>query len=82
MSDLSVTIDWEIEAVTSFFNLLYSNIPHRESRDRLIWQLKGNVDFDVRSVCDALRGPCSKSFPGKSISCVKAPAKFLSLFGR
>lgn len=64
--------DWEIEVVTSFFNLLYSNIAHHEGRDQLGWRLKGNGNLMFTPFYDALRGPYAKIFNLKSIWRVKA----------
>ena len=71
-TELFMTGSWK---VCTFFELLYSNMPSGEGDDNLIWQFTRIGIFDVCSYHNFLFGPCTDSFPWKSIWYVKAPKR-------
>uniref|UniRef100_A0A7N2QZ21 Reverse transcriptase zinc-binding domain-containing protein n=1 Tax=Quercus lobata TaxID=97700 RepID=A0A7N2QZ21_QUELO len=67
--------DWELEAIGSLFELLYSCMPRGGGEDKLSWKLTPNDVFDVRSFYNFLFGDLTVVFPWKSIRYVKVPKR-------
>ena len=67
--------DWELEAIGSLFELLYSCMPRGVGEDKLSWKLTPNGVFDVRSFYNLLFGDLTVVFPWKSIRYVKVPKR-------
>ena len=67
--------DWELEAIGSLFELLYSCMPRGGGEDKLSWKLTPNGVFDVRSFYNLLFGDLTVVFPWKSIRYVKVPKR-------
>ena len=59
--------------VDSFFHLLDSHTPLGVGNDRMIWKLKSNREFTVRSFYGKLQGSAPMHFPWKAIWRTKAP---------
>ncbi|XP_065626148.1 outer envelope protein 64, chloroplastic [Quercus suber] len=67
MIDSSGTVnDCELDLLAAFHHLLDFHIPLKEDGDWVRWRLKNNVEYDIHSFYNALRGPIL------SISFVKA----------
>ncbi len=64
-----------MEAVDSFFDLLYSHHPQGQGEDQLSWRLPKSGKFEVSSFYEHLREPTGVHFPWKSIWRVKVPHK-------
>jgi hypothetical protein len=59
--------DWEVDALASFFTLLYSMRVGREGEDQLWWSLSQKGNFDVRSFYKVLACKEVVHFSWKSI---------------
>lgn len=57
---------WEVELVTSFFNLLYSFRWSRGGDDRMFWIPSKRRRFEVRSSYKALSLPVGSHFCGRT----------------
>ena len=55
--------------------MLDSHTPLGEGNDRMIWKLKSNGEFTVRSFYEKLRGLAPMPFPWKAIWMTKAPQR-------
>ena len=55
--------DWELEAIDSFFELLYSCMPRGEGEDKLSWKLTLNGVLDACSFYNWLFGNLTIVFP-------------------
>lgn len=67
--------DCELDLVAAFHHLLDFHIPLKVDGDWARWRLKKNVEFDIHSFYNALRGSNSVNFLCKSIRGVKAPQR-------
>jgi hypothetical protein len=74
--------DWEVEAVSRFFGMLYTFKVSSEGEDKLCWVPARKKSFEVKSYYKILSSPIQSSFPWKSIWKVNVPREWLSLFGR
>ena len=59
--------DWELESISSFLAIRYSNIHRSDGCDQMRWRLRANGGFTVWSYYVAIQGPPNISFPWKSI---------------
>jgi hypothetical protein len=68
--------DWELEAVVSFMELLYSCYLNWGGLDSLGWSLNHNNKYEVKSFHKALlQPPIHSSFPWRSLWKVKVPTR-------
>jgi hypothetical protein len=67
--------DWEIDALTSFLDLLYSVSLHDSGLDQLCWKRNSSKSFTVSSYYRCLNAPTIKQFPWKGIWKTKAPPR-------
>ena len=65
--------DWEMDFVSSFFELFYSLILRQGDEDRICWIPFKRRKFEVRLYYHVVSILNSSSFPWKSIWTVKAP---------
>lgn len=63
--------DWELEAVSSFLDFIYSQVPSGMGSDRLCWCLMGSGTFDTLSFYQEIRGALYSIFPWKCVWKVK-----------
>jgi hypothetical protein len=66
--------DWEVDSVSSFFNVLYSAGVGREADDGLCWT-PSKRSFEVKSFYKVLLPNVDSSFSWKSIWRTKAPLR-------
>jgi hypothetical protein len=57
-------LDWELESLDSFLNLLYSSEIHLGETNRMLWRLGSNHGFEVKNYYESLQSgePCSFSW--------------------
>jgi hypothetical protein len=67
--------DWEVEALASFYTLLYSHTMRWEGEDRMWWIPSRKGKFEVSSFYRILASKDSIPFPWKSIWRTKAPSR-------
>jgi hypothetical protein len=74
--------DWEVEAVSRFFEMLYTLKIRNEGEDKMCWNPGRKKSFEVKSYYKVLSSPIQSSFPWKSIWKVGPPESgFLCLDG-
>jgi hypothetical protein len=66
--------DWELESISTFFDLLYSAKELGRGEDKMCWRIGSTTDFEVRLYYQALV-PSIGSFPWKSIWQAKIPPR-------
>jgi hypothetical protein len=67
--------DWEVEAVSRFFGMLYTLKVSSEGEDKLCWVPARKKSFEVKSYYKLLSSPIQSSFPWKSIWKVNVPSR-------
>jgi len=67
--------DWEVEAVSRFFEMLYTLKVRSEGKDKICWIPARKKSFEVKSYYKVLSSPIQFSFPWKSIWKVKVPPR-------
>jgi len=67
--------DWEVEAVSRFFGMLYTLKVSSEGEDKLCWVPARKKSFEVKSYYKILSSPIQSSFPWKSIWKVNVPPR-------
>jgi hypothetical protein len=67
--------DWEVNVVSSFFELLYSQEVRYGGEDTICWVPSKRKFFEVKSYYQVLSTPIRSNFPWKSIWTVKAPMR-------
>ena len=67
--------DWELEAVVSFLDLLYTSSITRVGLDSMHWKLSRNGKFEVKSYYKVLTQVDHPPFPWKSIWKVQVPTR-------
>jgi hypothetical protein len=67
--------DWEVEAVSRFFEMLYTLKIGSEGDDKMCWIPVQKKSFRVKSYYKVLSSPIQSSFPWKSIWKVKVPPR-------
>uniref|UniRef100_A0A2N9IGC7 Reverse transcriptase zinc-binding domain-containing protein n=1 Tax=Fagus sylvatica TaxID=28930 RepID=A0A2N9IGC7_FAGSY len=68
-------VDWELESITLFMDLLYSmEIRHNEA-DIMCWQSSSRKIFEVNSFYKLLQSGTDQSFPWRVVWKLKAPSK-------
>jgi hypothetical protein len=55
--------DWEVDFISSFFNVLYSNRVGREGDDRSCWTPSKRRSFEVKSFYKVILSKVDSSFP-------------------
>jgi hypothetical protein len=55
--------DWEVEAVSDFFKLLYSQTVRYGGEDKICWIRFKRKSFEVKSYYQVLSSPASSPFP-------------------
>jgi hypothetical protein len=59
--------DWEVEAVSRFFGMLYTLKVRSEGDDKMCWIPARKKSFEVKSYHKVLSNPIQSSFSWKSI---------------
>jgi hypothetical protein len=59
--------DWEVEVVSTFFELLYSQKVRQGAEDKVCWIPSKKKSFEVKSYYHVLSTPVSSSFSWNSI---------------
>jgi len=67
--------DWEVEAVSRFFGMLYTLKVSSEGEDKLCWMPVRKKSFEVKSYYKVLSSPIQSSFPWKNIWKVNVPLR-------
>jgi hypothetical protein len=67
--------DWELEAVVSFLDLLYTSSTTRGGLDSMHWKLSRSGKFEVKSYYKVLTQADHSPFPWKSICKVRVPTR-------
>jgi hypothetical protein len=74
--------DWEVEVVSSFFNLWYSLELQRGGEDKICWIPSKRQTLEVKSVNHVLSPPTSPPFLGRAFGEIGLPREWRALFGR
>jgi hypothetical protein len=72
--------DWEMDVISSFFELLYSCKISQGNVDHIRWFPSKKGIFEVKSFYKILSNPTNKVFPWKSIWRCKVPLR-VAFFG-
>jgi hypothetical protein len=67
--------DWEVEAVSRFFEMLYTHKIRSEGEDKMCWNPVRKKAFEVKSYYKVLSSPIQSYFLWKSIWKVKVPPR-------
>jgi len=67
--------DWEVEAVSRFFGILYNFKVSSEGEDKLCWVPARKKSFEVKSYYQLMSSPTQSSFPWRSIWKVNVPSR-------
>jgi hypothetical protein len=67
--------DWEVEAISRFFEMLYTLKVRSKGDDKMYWIPVRKKSFEVKSYCKVLSSPIQSSFPWKSIWKVEVPPR-------
>jgi hypothetical protein len=69
--------DWEVDSISSFFNVLYSIWMDQGVNDKLCWIPSKRRSFEVKYFYEVLLPDTDFSFPWKSIWRTKVPLRML-----
>jgi hypothetical protein len=72
--------DWELDVISTFFELLYSCKLSQGNVDRICWSPSKKGVFEVKTFYKALSNPANETFPWKSIWQTKVLPR-VSFFG-
>jgi hypothetical protein len=67
--------DWELESISSFMDLLYSNLVQGRGEDKISWGSTDSKAFTVKSCYSYLSTPSHRSFPWKCVWKSKVPPR-------
>ena len=67
LSFIRAILDWELESLDSFLNLLYSSKTHPREVDRMLWTPASSHGFEVTSYYKMLQIGAHFLFPCKSM---------------
>jgi hypothetical protein len=67
--------DWEVEAVSRFFEMLYNFKVRSEGEDKMCWIPTRKKSFEVKSYYKVLSSPIRSLFTWKSILKFKVPPR-------
>jgi hypothetical protein len=67
--------DWEMEMISTFFEMLYSCKLSRDNVDRIYWSPTKKCVFEVKSFYKVLSNPATEMFSWKSIWQTKVPSR-------